>query len=48
MSRLTVDIEAVRNFIPLGLLRALVAVVTFGAITVIHSRISTGTWPWLR
>ncbi len=35
MSRLTVDIEAVRNFIPLGLLRALVAVVTFGAITVI-------------
>src|SRR5260370_30194659 len=35
MSRLTVDIEAVRNFIPLGLLRALVALVTFGAITVV-------------
>lgn len=35
MSRLTVDIEAVRNFIPLGLLRALVALITFGAITVI-------------
>ncbi len=35
MSRLTVDIEAVRNFIPLGLLRALVALVTFGTITVI-------------
>jgi ATP-binding cassette subfamily B protein len=35
MSRLTVDIEAVRNFIPLGLLRALLAVVYFVAITVI-------------
>ncbi len=35
MSRLTVDIEAVRNFIPMGILRALVAFVTFGAITVI-------------
>ncbi|HKF37712.1 MAG TPA: ABC transporter ATP-binding protein, partial [Ktedonobacteraceae bacterium] len=35
MSRLTVDIEAARNFIPLGLLRALVALVTFGAVTVI-------------
>ncbi len=32
MSRMTVDIEAVRNFIPLGLLRALVAVVTFAAV----------------
>jgi ABC-type multidrug transport system fused ATPase/permease subunit len=39
MSRLTVDIEAVRNFIPLGLLRALVAIVTFGAITVILFRL---------
>jgi ATP-binding cassette subfamily B protein len=35
MSRLTVDIEAVRNFIPMGLLRALLAVIYFVAITVI-------------
>jgi ATP-binding cassette subfamily B protein len=35
MSRLTVDIEAVRNFIPLGLLRAILAFAYFGAITVI-------------
>ncbi len=35
MSRLTVDIEAVRNFFPLGLLRALLAVIYFAAITVI-------------
>lgn len=35
MSRLTVDIEAVRNFIPMGLLRALVALVTFVAVTAI-------------
>src|SRR5947199_7070927 len=35
MSRLTVDIEAVRNFIPLGLLRALLACVTFGTISLI-------------
>ncbi|HEY1350462.1 MAG TPA: ABC transporter ATP-binding protein [Ktedonobacteraceae bacterium] len=35
MSRLTVDIEAVRNFIPMGLLRALLAVIYFIAITVI-------------
>jgi ABC-type multidrug transport system fused ATPase/permease subunit len=35
MSRMTVDIEAVRNFIPLGLLRAILAIVTFGAITII-------------
>jgi ABC-type multidrug transport system fused ATPase/permease subunit len=35
MSRLTVDIEAVRNFITLGLLRALVAAVTFIAVTVV-------------
>jgi ABC-type multidrug transport system fused ATPase/permease subunit len=39
MSRLTVDIEAVRNFIPLGLLRALLALVTFSAITVILFRL---------
>ncbi len=35
MSRLTVDIEAVRNFIPLGLLRALLAIVTFSAVSFI-------------
>ena len=35
MSRLTVDIEAVRNFIPMGLLRALLAVIYFTTITVI-------------
>src|SRR2546428_9927619 len=39
MSRLTVDIEAVRNFIPLGLFRALLAFVTFGAISVILFRL---------
>ena len=35
MSRLTVDIEAVRNFIPMGLLRAILALVYFVAITII-------------
>jgi ATP-binding cassette subfamily B protein len=35
MSRLTVDIEAVRNFIPFGLLRAVVAIVYFGAVSAI-------------
>ncbi len=35
MSRLTVDIEAVRNFIPMGLLRALLALVMFAAVTAI-------------
>jgi len=39
MSRLTVDIEAVRNFIPLGLLRALIAFVYFVAITIILFRL---------
>ena len=39
MSRLTVDIEAVRNFIPLGLLRALLACVTFGAVSAILFRL---------
>jgi len=39
MSRLTADIEAVRNFIALGLLRALVTLVTFVAITVILLRL---------
>ncbi|HLX55799.1 MAG TPA: ABC transporter ATP-binding protein [Ktedonobacteraceae bacterium] len=39
MSRLTVDIEAVRNFIPLGLLRGLLALVYFGAISVILFRL---------
>lgn len=35
MSRMTVDIEAVRNFIPFGMLRAVVAVVYFGAVSAI-------------
>ncbi len=35
MSRMTVDIEAVRNFYPLALLRAIIAMATFGAVTVI-------------
>ncbi|GAC1567930.1 MAG: ABC transporter ATP-binding protein [Ktedonobacteraceae bacterium] len=39
MSRLTVDIEAVRNFIPLGLLRVLLALVYFSAISVILFRL---------
>jgi ATP-binding cassette subfamily B protein len=39
MSRMTADIEAARNFMTLGLLRALVAVVTFGAIAVILVRL---------
>ena len=43
MSRMTVDIEGIRNFIVLGLLRALLTVVTFGAITVILFLLD----PWL-
>jgi ABC-type multidrug transport system fused ATPase/permease subunit len=39
MSRMTVDIEAVRNFIPFGLLRGVVALVTFSAISVILFRL---------
>ncbi|MBV9229237.1 MAG: ABC transporter ATP-binding protein, partial [Chloroflexi bacterium] len=39
MSRTTADIEAVRNFIPLGLLRGLVAFATFGAVTIILFRL---------
>ncbi len=35
MSRLTADIEGVRNSLPLGFLRVIVAVLTFGAIGVI-------------
>jgi ABC-type multidrug transport system fused ATPase/permease subunit len=35
MSRMTVDIEAVRNFITLGLLRGLVTIVTFVAVSII-------------
>src|SRR5205823_11280636 len=42
MSRMTVDIEQVRNFIVMGLLRALLAVVTFGAVAVILFRLD---WP---
>ncbi|MDQ2903459.1 MAG: ABC transporter ATP-binding protein/permease [Chloroflexota bacterium] len=39
MSRMTVDIEAVRNFIPFGLLRGVVAALTFGTVTVILFRL---------
>ncbi|QBD83035.1 ABC transporter ATP-binding protein [Ktedonosporobacter rubrisoli] len=35
MSRMTVDIEAIRVFIPNGLLRAIVAIATFGTVTII-------------
>jgi ABC-type multidrug transport system fused ATPase/permease subunit len=35
MSRMTADIEAVRQFYPLGLMRGLVAVATFGGVTVL-------------
>jgi len=35
MSRMTVDIEAVRNFIPMGLIRGFLAIVTFGAVSAI-------------
>jgi ABC-type multidrug transport system fused ATPase/permease subunit len=33
MSRMTVDIEAIRNFYPLAILRAVVAIITFTAVT---------------
>jgi ABC-type multidrug transport system fused ATPase/permease subunit len=33
MSRMTVDIEAIRNFYPMGILRAIVAIITFAAVT---------------
>ncbi len=39
MSRMTADIEAVRNFVPFGLLRALVAIATFGSVTIILFRL---------
>ena len=39
MSRMTVDIEAVRNFIPMGLIRGLLAIVTFVAVSVILFRL---------
>ncbi|GAC1640981.1 MAG: ABC transporter ATP-binding protein [Ktedonobacteraceae bacterium] len=39
MSRMTADIEAVRMFFPMGLLRAIVAIVTFGSITIILFRL---------
>jgi ABC-type multidrug transport system fused ATPase/permease subunit len=35
MSRMSIDIEAVRNFYPMGALRALIAIVTFAATSVI-------------
>ncbi len=39
MSRMTVDIEAVRNFVVLGLTRAVLAIVTFCTVTVILLRL---------
>lgn len=39
MSRMTADIEAVRNFFPMGLMRALVALVTFASVTVLLLRL---------
>jgi len=39
MSRATADIEAVRNFFPYGLFRAITAVVTFSAVTVLLFRL---------
>ena len=39
MSRMTADIEAVRMFFPMGLLRAIVAIATFGSITIILFRL---------
>ncbi|HEV2461495.1 MAG TPA: ABC transporter ATP-binding protein [Ktedonobacterales bacterium] len=35
MSRMTADIEAVRNSLPLGFLRVVIAVLTFGAVSII-------------
>ncbi|MBO0779451.1 MAG: ABC transporter ATP-binding protein [Ktedonobacteraceae bacterium] len=35
MSRMTADIEAVRNFFPQGLTRGLIAIVTFASVTII-------------
>lgn len=39
MSHMTVDIEAIRTFITNGLLRAVIAVVTFGVVTIILLRL---------
>ncbi|HLY29627.1 MAG TPA: ABC transporter ATP-binding protein, partial [Ktedonobacterales bacterium] len=39
MSRLTADIEGVRNSLPLGFLRVIVAVLTFGAIAVLLAQV---------
>jgi ABC-type multidrug transport system fused ATPase/permease subunit len=39
MSRLTADIEGVRNAIPLGFLRTIVAVLTFGSVSIILATI---------
>ncbi len=40
MSRMTVDIESLRQFIPLGIVRVVVAVLTFGAVITILARLS--------
>lgn len=42
MSRMTVDIEAVRNAFPLGFLRLVIAILTFGAISVILAVLDLG------
>lgn len=42
MSRMTVDIEAVRNAFPLGFMRALIAVLTFGSVTIVLARLDMG------
>ncbi len=42
MSRMTVDIEALRNVFPLGFLRALIAVLTFGAVSIILAVLDVG------
>ncbi|MBA3825177.1 MAG: ABC transporter ATP-binding protein, partial [Ktedonobacterales bacterium] len=39
MSRMTVDIESVRNFFPFGFVRAITALLTFGAVIVILARL---------
>ncbi|GER90207.1 ABC transporter ATP-binding protein [Dictyobacter vulcani] len=39
MSRMTADIEAVRNFYPMGLMRAVVAIATFVSVTVLLLRL---------
>jgi ABC-type multidrug transport system fused ATPase/permease subunit len=42
MARMTVDIESIRQFIPLGFVRVIVSVLTFGAVIAILASLS---WP---